>query len=180
MRNAVTIAMVVGLLALGLVNASIMQKETLLKDGEVVYLELAPVDPRSLMQGDYMALRFSVGNEIRAQLRKQQQELGIRGMLKELHDGTVVVTLEHSLVGRFARLGDQQALGESERLMRFRVRNGRVKFATNAFFFQEGTADLYAVAKYGEFRVASDGELLLTGLRDKELKRLGPSDGNYH
>ena len=47
-----------------------------------------------------------------------------------------------------------------------------MKFATNAFFFQEGTAKRYEAARYGEFRVASDGELLLTGLRGKELQPL--------
>jgi len=30
---------------------------------QVVYLELAPVDPRSLIQGDYMALRFALARE---------------------------------------------------------------------------------------------------------------------
>ncbi|MFX7329222.1 GDYXXLXY domain-containing protein, partial [Acinetobacter baumannii] len=34
------------------------QKEMLLKEGQLVLLPLAPVDPRSLMQGDYMALRY--------------------------------------------------------------------------------------------------------------------------
>jgi uncharacterized membrane-anchored protein len=47
-----------------------------------------------------------------------------------------------------------------------------MKFATNAFFFQEGTARRYEAARYGEFRVAPDGELLLTGLRDKDLQAL--------
>jgi uncharacterized membrane-anchored protein len=54
------------------------------------------------------------------------------------------------------------------------MRDGRPKFATNAFFFQEGDAGLYEAARYGEFRV-DDGELLLTGLRGRALERLGPS-----
>jgi uncharacterized membrane-anchored protein len=57
-------------------------------------------------------------------------------------------------------------------LLRYRVRNGELKFATNAFFFQEGTAKRYEGARYGEFRVAPDGELLLTGLRGTELQPL--------
>jgi uncharacterized membrane-anchored protein len=58
--------------------------------------------------------------------------------------------------------------------MRFRVRNGQVKFATNAFFFEEGTGAAYEMAQYGEFRMDEDGELLLTGLRGQNLTRLGP------
>ena len=39
-------------------NWAIASRERLISSGEVVYLELAPVDPRSLMQGDYMSLRY--------------------------------------------------------------------------------------------------------------------------
>ena len=35
-------------------NWSVYQKEQTLKEGQLVLLQLAPVDPRSLMQGDYM------------------------------------------------------------------------------------------------------------------------------
>ena len=35
-------------------NGSIISKEDLLKNGKLILLELAPVDPRSLKQGDYM------------------------------------------------------------------------------------------------------------------------------
>jgi uncharacterized membrane-anchored protein len=174
MRSAALIAAVAGLLALGVINVSIMQKESLLKEGEVVYLELAPVDPRSLMQGDYMALQFQVGNEIRAQLHKQFSEAGKTGSEFETHNGVIVVALDENRVGRFERFDDRQVLKKKERRMRFRVRNGRVKFATNAFFFQEGTVDVYSLARYGEFRVAKDGDLLLTGMRDNDLKKLGP------
>ena len=47
------------LLLLGYLNWSIYQKEQTLRDGQLVLFELAPVDPRSLMQGDYMSLRYT-------------------------------------------------------------------------------------------------------------------------
>src|SRR5690606_22974697 len=53
---------------LAVVNLGIYQRDQILKHGESVILALAPVDPRSLMQGDYMALRFQVADEIRAAL----------------------------------------------------------------------------------------------------------------
>ena len=62
MRNKV--AIIAGLIVLILVNWSIAGKERHLKEGRIVYLELAPVDPRSLMQGDYMALNFKLANEL--------------------------------------------------------------------------------------------------------------------
>lgn len=43
---------------------SVMQKETLIAKGTEVLLRLAPVDPRSLMQGDYMALNYEVLDKV--------------------------------------------------------------------------------------------------------------------
>ena len=52
------------LLVLGAVNGAIVGKERIRRDGELVFLALAPVDPRALMQGDYMALRFALVREL--------------------------------------------------------------------------------------------------------------------
>ena len=46
---------------------SIVKKEELLKDGQLVLFELAPVDPRSLMQGDYMTLRYKISEDIHSE-----------------------------------------------------------------------------------------------------------------
>jgi uncharacterized membrane-anchored protein len=60
-------------------------------------------------------------------------------------------------------------LRENELFLEYRVRNGAVKFATNAFFFEEGTASKYEKAKYGEFRVNSKGGLLLVAMADENV-----------
>ena len=57
--------------------------------------------------------------------------------------------------------------------IRYRVRHGTPKLGTNAYFFEEGHAGDYAKARYGEFRVAPDGEAILTGLRDEKLRASG-------
>lgn len=62
-KARVWLAVLAGILVLIAVNVSIYQREQLLQHGRFVLLELAPVDPRSLMQGDYMALRFEVANQ---------------------------------------------------------------------------------------------------------------------
>lgn len=167
------IALVAMIFILGIVNWSIIGKETHLAEGRIVYLELAPVDPRSLMQGDYMALRFGMANEIHKALPKVDERRGWRQAV-DASDGYVVVGLDARQVGSFRGLYKNQALSEDELRMRFRVRDGEVKFATNAFFFQEGHAKYYEPAKYGEFRVDEKGELLLVAMYDKDLKRLAP------
>lgn len=162
------------LIALALVNWSIVGKEKHLAEGKVVYLELAPVDPRSLMQGDYMALRFQLADIVRHALPKSKEQKRWRHNI-DAPDGYVVVGLDERRVGSFVRLHKNQTLSGNEILMRYRVRNGAVKFATNAFFFQEGQGKYYQPARYGKFRVDDKGELLLVSMHDKEIKRLGPN-----
>ena len=158
-----TVAIVAGLVILGFANHGIYSRERLLADGRIALLELAPVDPRSLMQGDYMALRFRASDE--ALGRRPKEGLG---------DGRIVFQLDERGVAKFQRLDDGTPLATDELRIRYRVRADQVKFATNAFFFQEGHAKLYERARYGEFRVAPDGECLLTGMRGEKLERLGP------
>jgi uncharacterized membrane-anchored protein len=157
-------------LALGAVDVSIATKERLLREGQVVYLALAPVDPRSLMQGDYMALRFEVANDVLAQLWPGPAERRALGTA----DGRMVVALDPRGVGRFRRLDGGEPLAPNEVRLRYRVRNGALKLATDAFFFQEGHARYYERARFGQMRVAPDGELLLQALRDQDLRPLGP------
>jgi uncharacterized membrane-anchored protein len=142
--------------------AVIFSRERLLTQGRVVLLELAPVDPRSLMQGDYMALNFRAADGARTGAQSLQ-----------FADGKLVLAVDARGVGTFLRLDAGAPLVADEALLRYRIRNGQVKLATNAFFFEEGAGDAYAKARYGEFRVAPDGDAILTGLRDAELAPLG-------
>ena len=159
------------LVALTVVNASIAGKEALLKSGRVVYLELAPVDPRSLMQGDYMQLNYQLSAEIRRRLPERENPVAWLPKLAP-SDGRVVVTLDDRSVARFARLYEGGPLAAGEALLRYRVRAGELRFASDAFFFEEGTASGYENARFGRYRVAADGELLLTALCDGNLERL--------
>lgn len=159
------IAVLSGLIILIIINFSIYQREQLLKQGRVVLLELIPVDPRSIMQGDYMALRFKIANDAFP-----------RNELKNLKDGQIVASLDEQGVGHFKSVYDGKQIEANEVLMRYRIRNDQPKFATNAFFFQEGHAKDYASARYGEFRVAANGDMILTAMRDPDFKRLGTAN----
>jgi uncharacterized membrane-anchored protein len=162
MRNAILLATAV--LVLVLVNVGIRQREELITSGRMVLLELAPVDPRSLMQGDYMALRFQVANAAFPR--------GGEGV----EDGRIVLAVDPCNVGTFRRF-DSGSLAADEVLLRYRIRNDQPKFATNAFFFQEQHGKYYQAAKYGEFRIDAKGEALLVALRGAELQVLGPPGG---
>lgn len=153
------------------VNWAIWQKERHLAEGEIVYLELAPVDPRSLMQGDYMALNFALGNQIQSALHQSERD---EDSLKALN-GYVVVRLDEQRIAHFQRLDEGTSLRDDERRLRYRLRNGQVRFATDAFFFQEGHGERYEPARYGQFRVNTKGEPLLVALYNAELTKLGES-----
>ena len=163
------------IIILALVNWSISGKEKHLAEGKIVYLDLAPVDPRSLMQGDYMALRFRLADEVYKALPKTEDRKQWRHNVAA-SDGYVVTILDERNIGTFKSLYNDQALSKDEILMRYRVRNGAVKFATNAYFFQEGHGKYYQPARYGQFRVDDKGELLLVAMHDKDLNKLEPNE----
>src|SRR5437899_10641738 len=94
---------------LALVNFSIRGKERQLAGGTVVYLELAPVDPRSLMQGDYMALRFRMANDALP---------AIKGSVS-VSDGRIVALLDERSVAAFRLREDGATLAGRAVLLRY-------------------------------------------------------------
>ncbi len=140
---------------------SIFNKENILKSGEVVRLELAPLDPRSLIQGDYMKLRFKIVDDIRKVLMKRKSSKNSK---------KAVIVLNDKKIASFKRIYDNKPLKEGELLLNFQTRKYlRIKISTDSYFFQEGKGKIYQKARYGEFRVAKSGEALLTHLLDRNL-----------
>ena len=147
---------------LGSAGWGVWSNERILTAGRVVVLELAPIDPRSLMQGDYMALNYALNTALR---QKNARE-----------DAYAVVRLDDRQVATLVRVQAElntEPLAADEVAIRYRFRQNRVHIATNAFFFQEGHEPEFRIARYGEFRVGRNGEPRLTALLDGELKRLG-------
>jgi uncharacterized membrane-anchored protein len=140
-------------LTLFVVNLQIWRKESIVRSGASIYLALAPVDPRSLMQGDYMTLRFALAGEIpRAEQREGQFY-------------AAPIAIDERGIARYDERGGTT--------IRYRWRSGEPWLGTNAYFFEEGTAERYAAAQFGEFRFdASSGDAVLVALCDEQLRRL--------
>lgn len=160
MKIRITILWLVTFVILGFVGYGIYGKETLIREGEPVLLELAPVDPRSLIQGDYMDLRYAIAADL------ENRELPWRGKL--------VIQLDEQNVAQFVRLDDGTPLAPGERLLNYYRHEWTLDLGAPSYFFQEGTAALYNDAEYGELRVDASGNSILIGLRDEELQPLGP------
>lgn len=158
------------LLTLTIATVGVAANERVIRDGDLVYLRLAPVDPRSLMQGDYMALNFSVAIEITA-------AQGNRKQANLQREATVVIRRDTNHIGQFVRLHDGTPLAEGEHLLRVqnvptRWGGNGVQVSTDAWFFEEGQAKRYERAQYGEFRVDPNGHALLVGMRGEGLGEL--------
>ena len=148
---------------LALVNVSIWQSETLIAQGDKVFVALAPVDPRSLMQGDFMRLNYS-----------------LPGATDRSRSDAVTLQRPHVIARRDAR-GVAQLLrietghvplAAGEMRIELTPKDGRWMLVSDAWFFREGDGKRWETAKYGEFRVHPDGRALLVGLADDQLRTI--------
>ena len=150
------------LLFLYLVNSGIMGAEQNIANGTQVYLRLAPVDPRSLIQGDYMMLDY--------QIESDANEDGLR----EIERGQIVVELDENNVAQYSRLYKGETLAENEMLVNF-VNTDEwrgVRIGVDSFFFQEGQADAYAEARYADVRITEGGTIMLVDLVGENFEDL--------
>lgn len=175
-KPAVTI--IIALLGLALVlvvmTRNIIKYENHLATGDTVLLALAPVDPRGFMQGDYMTLSYALERDVFAALNKDPGSYPIN------EQGYVIVALDQHNVGQFKRLAANQPrnLASNEMALHYRIRNGVMQLATNAFFFQEGHGEAFEAAEYGLFRINDKGEPLLTNLVDDDFKVISPKQAH--
>lgn len=143
----------------------VAQKESLLRGGQTVYLALAPVDPRSLMQGDYMALNYQIMN----QLNHDHFDSSVPQPLKS---GAVVIKLDDRNVGTFVGYSHGEALGPGEHLLKFHHSDWRAVIGAESYFIPEGSGSSFDHAVYGELKVEPDGTPLIVALCDKDRHRL--------
>ena len=168
------VAIIIALLGLALVlvvmTMNIAKYETHLATGNTVLLALAPVDPRGFMQGDYMTLSYALERDVFAALNKDP------GSYPTNEEGYVIVALDQHNVGQLVRLAANQSknLASNEIAIYYRIRNGTMQLATNAFFFQEGHGEAFEAAEYGLFRVNDKGEPLLTNLVNDDFAVISP------
>ncbi|WP_114789799.1 GDYXXLXY domain-containing protein [Niabella yanshanensis] len=135
-------------------------QEELLKDGQLVLLPLAPVAPRSLMQGDYMSLRYAISAELDTDTISKR--------------GYCVVRLESNGVASRVRFQKAPLPGHSgEQLIGYTAPdNWNVNIGAESFLFEEGQAEKYDGAKYGALRVDKNGNSLLVGLYDEGKRKI--------
>lgn len=154
------LALLTVVLVLAAINWRILGSERVLREGEMFYLELAPVDPRSLLQGDYMALNYAVANAMREWPGQQQAE------------GWVMLKLGADRVAREPQpVSGPGQVPADHVVLRYQRDGWRIRVGSDAWFFEEGQGARFERARYGLFR--TDGEhALLTALVDQAFQPL--------
>ncbi|MGE5517343.1 MAG: GDYXXLXY domain-containing protein [Bacteroidota bacterium] len=148
------------LLAGALVPAAIQAwdgagKARLAAEGREVLLPLRPSDPRSLIQGDYMTLRYS------------------RDLTESLPESGGPVALRLDGVRAVSARPADGALAADEILLRTRPGRDEPRLAPDSFLFEEGTGDDWARACFAIVRI-KDGALVMTGLADAAQQPITP------
>lgn len=148
----------------GLFGSQIKALENIRETGQTVLLDLRPADPRALMMGDFMALRYA--------------EEAPRGFFMDIAPkGQFVLKLDENKIGTFVRVDDGSTLAEGEFKINYIKQRRGVTFGAPRYYFQNGTAETYEAGEYGIFKVAPSGRAILVGLADENFKRIEPPQG---
>ncbi|WP_069470473.1 GDYXXLXY domain-containing protein, partial [Candidatus Marithrix sp. Canyon 246] len=114
--------LIIAIIVLAVINFKIYEKEQLLAKGTTVLLKLAPRDPRSLMQGDYMELRYDIVSQPALKAAER--------------DGYLVISIDDKQVANFKRIYEESTvLVADEFLLQFRKRGNDIRLGAESFFF---------------------------------------------
>jgi uncharacterized membrane-anchored protein/uncharacterized membrane protein len=155
-RNKLGLALVI-VLQLGFVGYQISASETILANGKVIKLELLPVDPRSLLQGDYMQLNYKIAHPP----GETEPDLWWGGV-------KVAIAPDSQGVYQWQReLEGDEPLREGEIMIRGKRSYMGIEYGIERFYIPEGTgAEVAQKAKHAEVRVGGNGNALLVRLME--------------
>lgn len=138
---------------------AVKSKEDILKNGKLVLLKLAPVDPRSLMQGDYMILNYEINQNVPDNTPQKGFVL-----LSKKENGEYKAT-------KFQNYLPKDTLsGIPVEYIKTNHWNQSIRIGAESYFFEEGSAEKFEKAAYGGLKVDENGNSVLIGLYDKNKK----------
>ncbi len=131
----------------------IFQKETILRNGTDIILKVEPVDPRSIIQGDYVQLSYNISQidsderYDRVYVLVEKNSKGIYQM-KGIYD-----TIEEA---KKERTDDHQVIVTGK------ANGNTITYGIENFFIEEGTGiEVEQNAKYANIKVGSNGDAIL-------------------
>ncbi|MBM7649582.1 putative membrane-anchored protein/putative membrane protein [Bacillus ectoiniformans] len=162
--------LVILLLQLVFVGGTAWQKEQLLQNGELVALKLEPLDPRSMLQGDYVQLNYSIHtlyrdreaqNEnrpgsVQVQLRKTADTLSYSNKAVPIYETT-----------KFIKGNTAPIVEDDTVTIQGKGRFGTLTLGIEHFFIPENTGREWEDKNYALVRVAKNGDAILETLVKK-------------
>jgi len=160
-----------GVLVLIIVNSNISKQEQIIRTGESIFVKLHSINPRSLLQGDYMALAYNlnIDKASLADIKDNKSSAQISLLSYQL-----IITLDEQQRVISSTFNEPKPLADNQHKLIVK-KPGRESWQTNfypannSFFFAEGLAKCYAQAEYAELKVVETGKPLLYRLTDGNL-----------
>ncbi|OIU69832.1 GDYXXLXY domain-containing protein [Rossellomorea aquimaris] len=150
----------------GWIGYGVYSNETLLQNGQTILLELQPVDPRSLLQGDYVQLNYTISQLERTSIDDNGPiTIVLRKNAQGIHEYTGV----YSLDGKWNTPYEKK---HGDVLLNGKVTGSwdhttQVTYGIEHFFIPEGTGlDVEGKVKIAVVKVSDKGDGMLVELRD--------------
>ncbi|WP_010113158.1 GDYXXLXY domain-containing protein [Acinetobacter sp. P8-3-8] len=185
------IPLCLALLSIAVFLGLIFKNEWHLKHSQSIYVRLQPVDPRSILQGDYMRLNyqlyFAPQNSILENTDQQntnQQNINQEEHIFSGHYFDQIIQNKSSIV-TYVELDPQRRVIHTSfeplknvQIQRLVLQNPNNRYtmlypASKSFLFAEGLAECYQQAEYAEFKVDEQGNAILNALKGNQLQDLG-------
>lgn len=148
------------LLQLSILSVQVIKSEIVLQQGETVILELQPIDPRSIIQGDYVILAYKAGNlEIPNGKYDERVNMVLRKDEKNIYQYAGYYQHRKKWNKDFQSQPDDVIITG-----RYNGHN-QVHFGIESYFVPEGTGlEVEENANFAIVKVAKDGNAILTKL----------------
>lgn len=136
---------------------SVIREENNLKKN-TFYIKTSPVDPRSLIQGDYMVLNYNITDSARI------EAVNIR-------KGYIRIKINDLKIAEFIRVDKEYVPPSNNEIsIQFQKNSSNIDIGVNSYLFQEGTGNKFQKAQYAEVIELKNGKLRLKSLLDKDFK----------
>ena len=174
------IPLVLALAAIAVFVTMIINNERHLANSDPMYIQLQPVDPRSLIQGDYMTLGYELYLSLPDETNTAHENtsdwqpalLKARGDIK----AWVVLDPQRKVTKTVLNKGEltpAEAANARPLVLKNPNQYREALYpAANSFMFAEGLADCYQRARYALFKVNAKGQPMLADLVDENLRDL--------
>lgn len=161
---------VIILLQFVIIGGQIIKSEIILNNGETVKIKIAPVDPRSLMQGDYITLEYDISHlsdVYDSDGEKSLPEGKVNVVLRENDEGIYNLAGYYQVHGKWnkeyhAKKGDVIIAGK------FDGYGSNIKYGIENYFVEEETGwNLQQKVKYAFVKIGKNGDAIVERITEK-------------